>query len=152
MIDLILTDAEFYTTSSVHPPIGLSRHLCVLCQPEAPPAPPPYTVRVYRPFLDSSVRSFGQWITAEDWSAVLSVQDVDEAADLLEGMVRQQYEVHFPEQQQRMRRENKPWITARILRLMDQRRRAYSRGRMGKNVRAGTAVFVTGRAATEELL
>ncbi|KAK8372162.1 hypothetical protein O3P69_014951, partial [Scylla paramamosain] len=122
---------EFYTTSSVHPPIGLSRHLCVLCQPEAPPAPPPYTVRVYRPFLDSSVRSFGQWITAEDWSAVLSVQDVDEAADLLEGMVRQQYEVHFPEQQQRMRRENKPWITARILRLMDQRRRAYSRGRMG---------------------
>ena len=132
MIDLILTDAEFYITSSVHPPIGLSRHLCVLCQPEATPAPPPYTVRVYRPFLDSSVRSFGQWITAQDWSTVLSVQDADEAADLLEGMVRQQYEVHFPEQQQRMRRDNKPWISARILRLMDQRRRAYSRGRMDK--------------------
>ena len=129
-IDLILTVAEFYMSSDVHPPIGLSRHLCVLSQPEVPPPPPPYTVRVYRPFLDSSIRSFGQWITAEDWSAVLSPENVNEAANMFEGTVKQPYEASFPEQRQRMRRENKPWITARILRFMDQRRRAYHRGRM----------------------
>ena len=29
-----------------------------------------------------------------------------------------------------MRTENKPWITARILKLMDDRRRAWDRGQM----------------------
>ena len=129
-IDLILTDAEFYTSSETHPPIGLSRHRCVLSRPDALPAPPSYSVRSFRPFLDSSVRRFGQWITSEDWRDILATDDADEAADTLERMLVEQYESSFPERRQRMRKENKPWITAKILRLMDARRQAYTRGRM----------------------
>ncbi|XP_042892195.1 uncharacterized protein LOC122266485 [Penaeus japonicus] len=131
-IDLILTDAEFYTNSETEPPIGLSHHLCVVSRPDVHPALPAYNVRTFRPFLDSSIRQFGQWITREEWGDVLATRDADEAADTMERALLERYEACFPERRQRMRTESKPWITARILRLMDARRRAYDRGHMSR--------------------
>ncbi|XP_063594912.1 uncharacterized protein LOC134771886 [Penaeus indicus] len=131
-IDLILTDAEFYINSETQPPIGLSRHLCVVSRPDVQPEQSTYSVRTFRPFLDSSVRQFGQWITHEEWRDVLATSDADEAADTMERVLLERYEACFPERRQRMRKENKPWITARILRLMDARRRAYDRGNLDR--------------------
>ena len=85
ILDVILTDAEFYTADvvSLIPLIGRSQHNCVLCQP-APQAPPSYTVRRYRPWRDSSLLAFGQWITLEPWDDILQTQDVNEAVMMLE--------------------------------------------------------------------
>ncbi|XP_042875153.1 uncharacterized protein LOC122255263 [Penaeus japonicus] len=131
-IDLILTDAEFYTNSETEPPIGLSHHLCVVSRPDVHTALPAYNVRTFRPFLDSSTRQFGQWITREEWGDVLATRDADEAADAMERVLLERYEACFPERRQRTRTESKPWITARILRLAEARRRAYDRGHMSR--------------------
>ncbi|XP_063611106.1 uncharacterized protein LOC134784854 [Penaeus indicus] len=72
------------------------------------------------------------WITHEEWRDVLATSDADEAADTMERVLLERYEACFPERRQRMRKENKPWITARILRLMDARRRAYDRGNLDR--------------------
>ena len=131
ILDVILTDAEFYTADvvSLIPLIGRSQHNCVLCQP-APQAPPSYTVRRYRPWRDSSLLAFGQWITLEPWDDILQTQDVNEAVMMLEQMLRHQYETAFVDKTVRSRVKNKPWVTPYIIYLMELRRRACCRGRL----------------------
>lgn len=58
------------------------------------------------------------------------IEDADEATENLLSLLSVQYEKCFPEKRQRMRNDNKPWMTTRILKLMDQRRKAYDCGRM----------------------
>ena len=57
-------------------------------------------------------------------------EDADEAAGMFIRLLMYQYERCFPEKRQRMRNDNKPWMTARILNLMDRRRKAYDNGRI----------------------
>ena len=128
IIDVILTDAECYTTSTVQAPLGITKHKCVFACP-SPPPPPTYNVRTTRPFRDSSVREFGQWCTAETWNNILTMVDANQAAESFTTLLRTQYERCFPERRVRVRSNNKPWITPTILRLMKRRRSAWNRGR-----------------------
>ena len=130
VLDIIMTDAEFYSNCQLQPPIGLSKHKCVATSPDPRPGPPPHHTRIFRPLRDSSVRDFGQWIVPYEWREILMSQDTDEATECFIGLLGDRYERNFPEKRQRMREDNKPWITARILKLMDQRRKAYDRGQM----------------------
>ena len=129
ILDVILTDAQPYTTASttITPPIGLSRHHCVLSRP-VPPAPPTYVTRVIRPFRDSYVRHFGQWVTEQDWHTILTEDDPNDAVMRFEGMIRTRYEEYFPAKRVKVRANNKPWLTPHIRRLMALRRRAWNRG------------------------
>ena len=61
---------------------------------------------------------------------ILMNEDADEAAEMFTQLLREQYERCFIEKSQRMHNDNKPWMTTRILKLMDQRRKAYDNGRM----------------------
>ena len=131
ILDVILTDSECHTTTTVHAPIGLSEHKCVLCQPARPP-PPTYTTKIVRPWRDSNVREFGQWVTAEEFHNILQCEDPNEAAESLETLLRTQYERCFPLKRVRMRSDSKPWITAHILGLIRRRRKEWDRGRMDR--------------------
>ena len=128
LLDCILTDADWYSSDNTihHPPIGLSWHDCVFNRP-APPTPPSYVTITRRPWIDSGVREFGQWVTTEEWINVMRAEDVDDAVAAFEDSVRRQYEHYFPQKRVRARPKNKPWVTAPILRLMSQRRREWHR-------------------------
>ena len=130
LLDCLLTDAEWYSTDATthEPPIGLSEHDCIVNRP-APPTPPTFTTITRRPWVDSGVREFGQWVTAEEWVNVLRADDVDQAVAAFEDPVRRQYEHCFPQKRVRARPRTKPWVTAPVLRLMGQRRREWHRCR-----------------------
>ena len=95
ILDVILTDAEFYTQTTLHPLIGLCIHECVLCRP-APPPRPSYSIRDYRPLRDSSMREFGQWVTGEGWENIMRMEDANDAADSLETLLSARYEQGIP--------------------------------------------------------
>ena len=85
---------------------------------------------MFRPFRDSSIREFGQRIVSHEWSGIWMIEDLDEATGNLKSLLSVQYDKCFPEKKERMSDDNKPWMTTRFLKLMDQRRRAYDCGRM----------------------
>ena len=150
VLDVVLTDAEWYTDdttdmTSHEPPIGLSEHDCILSRP-SPPTPPTYTTIIRRPWVDSSVREFGQWVTAEEWVHVLRADDVDEAVAAFEDPVRRQYEHCFPPKRVRAKPKTKPWVTAPILRLMSQRRREWNRRGRSQRGTGSTAACGTSSA------
>ena len=53
------------------------------------------------------------------------IEDADEATGNLLSLLSVQYDKCFPVKSQRMSNDNKSWMTTRILKLMDQRRRTY---------------------------
>ena len=131
VLDVILTDAEWYTNDTTsgtthHPSIGLSKHDCILSRP-APPTPPTYSTRTYRPWRDSSVREFAQWVLEEEWVEILRSEDVNDCVRLFKTTVLNHYHLCFPSKQVRVRAENRPWLTPHIVRLMRQRRSEWHR-------------------------
>eukprot|EP00057_Strongylocentrotus_purpuratus_P017941 XP_011672415.1 PREDICTED: uncharacterized protein LOC100890267 [Strongylocentrotus purpuratus] len=68
-LDKILTDmADVYNDPVISAPISSSDH-CVITYRPLSEVPPRKSFNIsFRPFRDSSVRAFGQWITLMDWS------------------------------------------------------------------------------------
>ncbi|KAK8371864.1 hypothetical protein O3P69_011851 [Scylla paramamosain] len=64
--DIIAINMHYYRSPVYLPPIGLSRHKCVLVRSATPASPPRHHTVQYRPYKESSMREFGSWITAVD--------------------------------------------------------------------------------------
>ena len=108
------------------PPIGLSKNKCVVTIPEPRLVLRPNTLGCVGP----CIREFAQWIVSHECRDISMIEDADEATEHLLSLLSVHYDKYFPEKRQRMSDDNKPWMTTRILRLMDQRRKAYDCGRM----------------------
>ena len=80
-----------------------------------------------RPLTDSAKRAFGQWITSEDWNEIYTIEKAVDKATKLEQMLLDRYEMHFPEKTVKCRREDKPWITEKLKRMIKARDKAYNR-------------------------
>ena len=126
ILDKIVTDIHsFYQDPVKLPAIGKSDHCCVVLHPNKQ-VQKPKAVRSYvRPITDSSIRSFGQWITLEKWEAIYAVESADEKASVLEELLLEKFHTHFPEKCVKQREDDKPWLTESIKRLINQPQKAY---------------------------
>ena len=126
VLDLVLTDMQFYRSPEYLPPIGLSKHKCVLVRPTAAPPPPRHHTLQYRPYKESSVREFGSWITAVDWSFLESSPTLEHQENAFHTVLKHQYDTHFPLKTWRKRDSDQPWMTPEIKRLINKKRHAYN--------------------------
>ncbi|KAK8373198.1 hypothetical protein O3P69_012443 [Scylla paramamosain] len=110
------------------PPIGLSRHKCVLVRPATPASPPRHHAVQYRPYKESSMREFGSWITAVDWSFLETYPSIEQQENALHAILQHQYEAYFPLETWRKRESDQPWMTPEIKRLIVKKRNAYNKG------------------------
>ena len=81
-----------------------------------------------RPFRDSSVRCFGQWITHTDWSEMNELPDASVKADWFQQIITDQYRYHFKEITTIHRLSDKAWMNNRIRRLIVTRDAQFKRG------------------------
>ena len=95
ILDHIITDAEFYSNCQLQPPKGLSKHKCVVTIPDSRPDPLAQHTRIFRPFRDSSIRKFGQWIVSHEWSDISMIEDVDETTGKLLNLLSVQFDKCF---------------------------------------------------------
>lgn len=128
-LDKILTDIkDHYEPPEKHSPLGKSYHCVVVWKP-LKQIHKPRTKRVnIRPLRDSCIRSFGQWITQENWESVYQGVSGEKMAQNLEDLLRCKYEDNFPTKTVIRRDNDKAWMNDRIRRLIDQRQRAYKSG------------------------
>lgn len=128
VLDLVLTDMHYYRSPVYLPPIGLSRHKCVLVRPATPASPPHHHAVQYRPYKESSMREFGSWITAVDWSFLETYPSIEQQENALHAILQHQYEAYFPLETWRKRESDQPWMTPEIKRLIVKKRNAYNKG------------------------
>ncbi len=128
VLDLVLTDMHYYRSPVYLPPIGLSRHKCVLVRPATPASPPRHHAVQYRPYKESSMREFGSWITAVDWSFLETYPSIEQQENALHAILQHQYEAYFPLETWRKRESDQPWMTPEIKRLIVKKRNAYNKG------------------------
>ncbi|XP_030834514.1 uncharacterized protein LOC115921306 [Strongylocentrotus purpuratus] len=131
VLDKVLTNiADDYNRPAVINPIRNSDHRTIIVSPKATIPNPKRQKISIRPIRDSSIRSFGQWLTSVDWSWLL---DLENAADMqvsFQDELTTAYERCFPQITFVRREDDKPWMNNRIRSLIDQRQAAYQSGNL----------------------
>ena len=95
VLDKILTDLDdLYMEPTISAPVSTSAHSIIYYQPHNATAPMNPTRTSFRPFRDSSVWAFGQWITEMDWS-MLYGDDPDDMAAAFHQLINDQYKKYF---------------------------------------------------------
>ncbi|XP_071959944.1 uncharacterized protein [Antedon mediterranea] len=113
---------ERYSKATKLAPLGRSDHCCILLKPIHVIPTSNYTTCTIQPYRNSSVRSFGSWITAHDWCHVLDSESTNEFLTVLNG----KFADFFPVKSICHKKTDKPWMTPRIKRLIVERQLAFS--------------------------
>ena len=126
-LDKIFTNnSDLFNPPVCMAPLGSSDHVSILMTPihQVPFKKKAITTRPYR---DSSVRSFGQWITQQDWNRVLSAVRVDDIIDNFNQELTNAHRRLFPVTKSLLSVSDKPWMTHKIKRLIKLRDKSYKR-------------------------
>ncbi len=104
------------------PPLGSSDHNSILIKGHLSNLQKASKDRVWKKDLrESGLRSFGQWITAYDWSEVLQIADCNQKYlkfdEIMSGMIQH----FFPCEPTALRNCDKPWLTPFLKRLIKKR-------------------------------
>ncbi|XP_033113564.1 uncharacterized protein LOC117114126 [Anneissia japonica] len=122
ILDKIFTSIpDKYDTPKICASIANCDHHLVYAKPLNQHQPPLPKRLVYRPPRDSSIRSFGQWITQEDWSLIYSEPDAENKLLLFQESLISHYKQHFTEVTIIQKPKDKPCINSTIRRLIEQR-------------------------------
>ena len=96
VLDKIFTDmGGDYHDSVITAPIGKSDHMVISLKPKSGQISRQRSQYFSRPFRDSSLRSFGQWITQVDWSELDELTGTDMKAARFQKNLTAQYRTHF---------------------------------------------------------
>nr|XP_054775487.1 uncharacterized protein LOC129283941 [Lytechinus pictus] len=126
VLDKILTNLpELFEDPVIHAPIASCDHRVVVMRPHDCIQPLKTSKLKIRPFRDSSVREFGQWITDFNWEELNATCDPDEMVDILHCTLMTQYKRCFPEKYFKRRARDKPWFNVKIRSLINQRELAH---------------------------
>eukprot|EP00057_Strongylocentrotus_purpuratus_P006372 XP_011660846.1 PREDICTED: uncharacterized protein LOC105436707 [Strongylocentrotus purpuratus] len=129
ILDKVFTDSsDLYKEPVVNSPISTSDHRTIIIDPInviLNSAPRKTTIR---PMRDSNIRTFGQWLTSENWTCLNECRDAVEMVESFASSLRARYLQIFPPTCIKRRSDDKPWITNRVLTIISQRQKAYLLG------------------------
>ncbi len=129
-LDLVLTNHKLkshYRKPIPLSPIGYSDHLSILWEPcVVKSLKNQKEVRITRPFRESGVRAFGQWVQNQDWLEILQTDGTQEKTDKFYQMLDLAIDDCFPLVKTKSYSNDKPWLTDRIKNLIIERQAAFS--------------------------
>ena len=135
---------HFYNSPVIFPPINPddpndgkpSDHAVPVCRPYTDRFNPPirnFKIVKYRPITDSSLRTFGEWITSENWNCIDDNSSPTEQAHQLENILFSKLNEICPEKSMKIGDQDKPFITAELKSLHRKKSREYcKRGKSNK--------------------
>ena len=135
---LIMNLSKYYNSPIIAPPIcpddpehgKPSDHSVPICSPHTNPYTPPvrtWKYHTYRPLPDSSVRKFGQWITAETWEGLSHCQTATELASKFEGILKTNLDKHCPTKTTKISSQDKPFFNSELKKLHRLKSREYTK-------------------------
>ena len=128
-LDIIIMNLKmFYNSPIIAPPLlpddpenaKPSDHSVPVCTPHTDRYNPPhrnYKLHTYRPLPDSSVRKFGQWITAQRWEDLSHELPVTELTSRFENTLKANLNKFCPEKTIRISSQDKPWVNSELKKL-----------------------------------
>ena len=90
------------------------------------------TVTSLRPFWDSAVHFFGQWIINHNWKDAVDDESASVPVEKFLTEITNAYQLHFSLVTSTGQVKDKPWMTHRIKQLLKQCQHAYASGDMSK--------------------
>ena len=147
MLDpIISTLGCFYQAPVCLPPLdpdpdsngSPSDHLIVIMRPintiNNKPARSVREVKV-RPLTNSGMAKLRKWMEKENWDSIISTQDVDVKAEMLQSMILSKLNEFCPEKLRKISSDDKPWFTQQLKKLDRRRRRCYRSKRCSQKYR-----------------
>ena len=131
VLDKILTDIESHEVPTISAALGTSDHRTVIWKTTGEKQRW-NNLRSVRPLRDSNIRRFGSWICDQNWQDVLTSENLDDAAELLENKLWRAYEAFFPQVTYQCKTNEPPWMSQHVKLLIRQRDRAHSRHQIGR--------------------
>ncbi|XP_071941103.1 uncharacterized protein [Antedon mediterranea] len=123
---IFFSRADLYHLPERLAPLGRSDHNAILLQPLIElPQHKRLSVRS-QPYRDSSVLSFGQWVTTHEWNDVLNIEDVNRKTKMFSSILNGAFKI-FPVLIRNKRTADKPWMSDKIRRLIDSRQTLFRR-------------------------
>ena len=128
ILDKIFTDVpELFSVPRTSAPIARSDHRVVHLLPtDGLPQATSRTIS-YRPFRESAIRSFGQWITQMDWVELQSMES-ENWVSWFQHLLLDQYRQHFASVSLQRKTKDKSWMNDHLRRLIHRRDESHSRG------------------------
>ncbi|XP_071948970.1 uncharacterized protein [Antedon mediterranea] len=118
---------DIYTAPKRLAPLGRSDHNAILIHPKTEvPRNMCHKIKT-QPYRDSSVRCFGQWVTAYEWDNVYNIVDAESKTDEFISLLNGAYSDKFPVITKRVREADRPWMTSKVRNLLDARQKSYEK-------------------------
>eukprot|EP00057_Strongylocentrotus_purpuratus_P013375 XP_011667849.1 PREDICTED: uncharacterized protein LOC105439971 [Strongylocentrotus purpuratus] len=128
ILDKILTDLnEDFCDPQISTPIASSDHNVVTVLPCLLPPPRKSTRTSHRPFRDSSVRAFGQWVQQMDWS-IIGDFDANDMASEFNDLINTKFRQYFELVTVKRRLDDEPWMNDEIRRAINRRDSSFRHG------------------------
>ena len=145
ILDIIIMNIpQYYNSPIIIPPVPCddptagvpSDHSVPVCYPHTDRHNPPrrrYRTVTYRPLPESSVRQFGQWITAEDFNTINDDLSTSDHAKAIENLLLSNLNKFCPEKSMRVGPQDKPFMNFELKQIHRRRQREYlKRGNSAK--------------------
>lgn len=126
ILDLIITNLKpYYQDPRIEEPLAMSDHNTVLWSPHDHTPINTKTILQFRPFKDSEVRSFGQWISSHPWTEVFDAHDIQSKVNTFYQTLQTRIDLHFPMKSVVKHNSDKEWVTPQIKSLIKRRQQAF---------------------------
>ena len=121
---------NFYQQHSVLPPIDISNHNVIYLQPKhvSSVIDSRVTRSQYRCFPKSACEAFGGWLTSQDWNMNTCDASVEDTTSHFIQKLTEAIDIFFPLRTAKFHSIDKPWMTASIKQLINERQWAYFSG------------------------
>ena len=134
---LLISIPQYYNAPTIVPPVPCdnpadvkpSDHHIPVCVPHtdrSQPAVRRFKTVTYRPLPDSSVRQFGQWITAQTFAEIKDDISPSAHAKALESFLIQNLDKFCTEKTMRISSQDKPWINQELKSLNRRKQREWT--------------------------
>ena len=136
---LIMNLSQFYNSPIIAPPLlpddpakgKPSDHSVPIAIPHTDRHNPParsFTYHTVRPLPNSKLHKFSQWLGVEQWGALNDPKlNPTEQALLFEKILKDNLDIHCPEETIKVGSQDKPWVNSELKKLHRARGREYSR-------------------------
>ena len=124
---------EKYVSAPLQSDEGVdSDHACIVCKSDIPKRDNfRKTTFTFRPYTIAGEEKFGSLLASTDWSQIMT-GNASTAADKFADLLSTYTNACFPEKRRTVKSTDLPWITARFLRKVKQRKRCYKEERRSR--------------------
>ena len=83
----------------------------------------------FRPFPQSGIDKFRDWLIDKDWSEIYAIKSANEKAEAFQNILVKQLDEVFPIKISKFKSTDQPWFNAKLKKLDRKRKRIYNRER-----------------------